>query len=162
MVSRLVGAKGLEEAVSIARALGVKLKVVGESYGYVNIKKKVTHSRGDSSLVKFLGRVSDEELVRLYAGAKSLWALARDEDFGMTVVEAMAAGTPVVAYRGGGFVETVNKDTGVFVDEINPGAMQSALELIEEKTWDRKVLQARAREFSRERFERGIRTVVGT
>ena len=65
--------------------------------------------------VEFLGHVTDEELVQLYSEAKGFLALAQDEDFGITPVEAQLCGTGVVAYYGGGYKETVVENkTGIF------------------------------------------------
>jgi glycosyltransferase involved in cell wall biosynthesis len=104
IVSRLVGAKGLIESAKAARSLGFKLKIVGEAVGYSKIKDELEKIEG----VDLLGRVSDEELYGLYAKARGFIALAKEEDFGMTVVEAQASGTPVIAFNGGGFKETVD------------------------------------------------------
>lgn len=159
LVSRLVGAKGIEEAVEIAEKLEVNLKIVGESYGYVNIRKKVEKIGG--LRIELLGHVPDDELIKLYAGAESFWALARDEDFGMTVVEAQASGTPVIAYKGGGFIESVDEGkTGVFVGEVSVAAMRKALKMIKKIKWDKKVLHKQARKFSREKFEHEMKEVI--
>lgn len=159
LVSRLVGAKGIEEAVEIANKLKINLKIVGESYGYVNVRRKVEKVGG--ARIELLGYIPDDELIKLYAGAESFWALARDEDFGITVVEAQASGTPVIAYKGGGFMESVVEGkTGVFVTDVSVREMRKALKTIKSRKWDKKVLQEHARKFSRERFERKIREVV--
>ncbi|PIR98821.1 glycosyltransferase family 4 protein, partial [Candidatus Collierbacteria bacterium CG10_big_fil_rev_8_21_14_0_10_44_9] len=69
MVSRIVGGKGILEAATAFKKLGIKLKIVGEI---------ITPLEN----VEYVGRVEDGELPRLYAGAKGFVALARDEDFG--------------------------------------------------------------------------------
>ncbi len=67
--------------------------------------------------VELRGEVSEDELVDLYARCKGFITTARDEDFGMTPVEAMAAGKPVVAVREGGYCESViDGATGLLVD----------------------------------------------
>jgi glycosyltransferase involved in cell wall biosynthesis len=72
---------------------------------------------GTPSNVEYRGRVSEEELVELYGRCKAFICTAVDEDFGMTPVEAMASGKPVVATREGGYLESVVEgETGVFVD----------------------------------------------
>jgi glycosyltransferase involved in cell wall biosynthesis len=63
------------------------------------------------------GAVSENELIDLYSRCKGLVCTAIDEDFGLTPLEAMASGKPVVAVREGGFVETVlNGRTGLLVN----------------------------------------------
>ncbi len=67
--------------------------------------------------VEMLGVVSEKELIDLYARCKGLICTARDEDFGLTPVEAMASGKPVVAVNEGGFKETViHGKTGLLVE----------------------------------------------
>ncbi len=108
-----------------------------------------------------MGRVSDEDLWELYARASAFVALARDEDFGMTVVEAQAAGTPVIAFNGGGFRETViDGVTGVLIDKVDISEVGKAIKRIESKKWDRFELQENARRFSKEVFVKKIKKVV--
>ena len=69
--------------------------------------------------VKMLGTVSEEKLVDLYSRCKGLICTDMYEDFGMTPLEAMASGKPVIAVDEGGFTETVvNGETGLLVDEV--------------------------------------------
>jgi glycosyltransferase involved in cell wall biosynthesis len=155
IASRLVGAKGIEEAISIFQKLGKKLKIVGEAHGFSDVESKV--KGGKSKNIEFLGRVSDEKLWELYARSKAFVALARDEDFGMTVVEAQAAGTPVIAFNGGGFKESViDNVTGVLIDEVNEASVREAIKKIERKKWSKAILQKNARRFSKEKFVREI------
>ncbi len=100
-----------------------------------------------------MGRLTDEGLYGQYAKAKAFVALARDEDFGMTVVEAQAAGTPVIAFNGGGFKESViDNETGILIDEISEKSLTEAIKKIEETRWSREKLIANARRFSKEKF----------
>ena len=104
--------------------------------------------------VELLGRVPDRELYELYAKARGFIALAREEDFGMTVVEAMAAGTPVIAFNGGGFRETViDGETGILIDDTDVATLEKAFKRFDQIKWDKEKLQIQARKFSRERFE---------
>jgi len=150
IVSRLVGAKGLVEAAKAARHNGFELKMVGEAVGFSQVEKQLRSVGG----VELLGRVSDRVLGKLYAGAKGFIALARDEDFGVTVVEAMASGTPVIAFRGGGFKETViDGVTGVLVDKTDEVTLKKAIKRFESIKWNRAKLSQQSRKFSRENFE---------
>jgi glycosyltransferase involved in cell wall biosynthesis len=159
IVSRLVGAKGLEEAARAANNLGFKLKIAGAEGGLSQVAKNIKRLGGEQ--VELLGRVEDDQLARLYAEAKGFIALAREEDFGMTVVEAMAAGTPVIAFNGGGFRESVmDGKTGVLIDDTDVATLEKAIKKFESIRWSRKKLQAWAREFSRDRFEAKIKQEV--
>ena len=101
VLNRLVRGKGTETAVLACSKLGLALKVAGSGPELPNLKKLA------SKEVEFLGNVPDVERVSLLAGAKALIVCAEDEDFGITPIEAQAAGTPVIAVAAGGFLETV-------------------------------------------------------
>jgi len=163
-----VGGKGIEEAIAGARKAGVKLKVVGEQIS-------TQYAVRSTKLIEYLGRVSDSELVELYAGAKGFIALARDEDFGMTVVEAMSCGTPVLAYNGGGYRETVidhkypsipvsqfssGAQTGVLINNTDAESVGEGIKRIEKTKWDHEGIKKWAGNFNRENFERKIRNIV--
>lgn len=153
IVSRLVGAKGLEDAARICKKLGIELRIVGESHGYAEVEKKLKEISGDK--LQLLGRVSDSVLHNLLGRAQGFIALAKDEDFGMTVVEAQAAGTPIIAFNGGGFKESViNGETGVLIDEISEKSIKEAVLRVQKTKWDRNKLIKNADNFSKEKFVR--------
>ena len=157
IVSRLVGAKGLVESAQAARRLGFRLKIVGEAVGFSKVGDELKKYRE----VELVGRVEDKELYKLYAGAKGFIALARDEDFGITPVEAMAAGTPVIAFNGGGFKETVvDGKTGILIDGTDEKTIETAMGRFSNIKWKREVLISQARKFSKETFIKNIRKVV--
>lgn len=150
MVSRIVGGKGIYAASQAFKKLGIKLKIVGEI---------VDQKLGDK--VESVGRVDDSELADLYTGAKGFVALSRDEDFGMTVVESMAYGTPVLAYNGGGYKETVVPGkTGILIDGTDIKSVKVEIEKMESTKWDRAEIKKWASKFGRERFEKEINEVV--
>lgn len=159
IVSRLVGAKGLEETAMLSKRLGIELRIVGEAHGFADVEGWIKRFSGGS--VKLLGRVTDAELYKLLGKAKGLIALAKDEDFGMTVVEAQAAGTPVIAFNGGGFKETViDGITGILVSEISKKSLGGAIEKIEKIKWSREELIKNAGKFSKEKFERQMLSFI--
>jgi len=134
-VSRPVGGKGLEMARAATKKLDVPLKIVGADG---------TH-------------VSDRELAKLYAGAKAFLALATDEDFGITPVESMAAGTPVIAYAGGGYKESViDGKTGI----LFTGNLVSAIRKFETMTFKEEDCIAQAKKFSKEIFKKKLKAFV--
>jgi glycosyltransferase involved in cell wall biosynthesis len=157
IVSRLVGAKGLVEAARAAKHLGFELKIVGEAVGFSGVKEEL-----EKVGVSLLGRVSDQDLFNLYAKAKGFMALAKDEDFGMTVVESQAAGTPVIAFNGGGFRETVvDGVTGLLIDGVDTKTLESAMKRFESIKWDRQIIINHAQKFSKEEFVKKVGLEVG-
>jgi glycosyltransferase involved in cell wall biosynthesis len=138
-VSRPVGGKGLELARAASKKLGFPLKVVGATG---------TH-------------VSDTELARLYAGAKAFLALATDEDFGMTPVEAMSMGTPVIAYAGGGYTESVvDGSTGILFRKPTAESLIEAIKKFEKTKIDTRNCISQAKKFSKERFKAELQDFV--
>jgi glycosyltransferase involved in cell wall biosynthesis len=170
IASRVVGAKGIELAAEAAEKAKVNLKILGEPAGLRWFGGKLEGLK--SKRVEFLGRVSDENLYRYYGQCKAFLALATDEDFGMTLVEAMAAGRPVIAFRGGGYLETVVEGkTGEFFNppsrEASAGRGDPMLESLVQvlKKFDPKKYKpedclAQAKKFSKERFKREIKEFV--
>lgn len=158
MVARLSGSKGLEMAVEAAKKLNLKLKIAGSSAGYYSdtqLKKNAP------SNIEFLGQVTDEELAGLYANAKGFLALAKDEDFGITPVESMLAGTPVVAFNGGGYKETIIEgETGLFFYEYSLPGLVEAIHIFESMKFDSKLIKKRAEKFSKERFKKEFKQFV--
>jgi len=166
VVSRIVGSKGLDLAVEAASKLGFKLKIAGAASGYyTEYKRLIEKGRGSrnkfgmtsNNNIEFLGHVTDKELALLYAKAKAFLALAMDEDFGITPVEAMSFGTPVIAYNGGGYKETViNGKTGIFFNEQTADALISAINKFEKMSIKSEDCVKQAEKFSKERFREQI------
>src|SRR4030042_1147139 len=163
IVSRLVGAKGIDEAVKAFSRLGdgYKLKIVGEASGYSQVESRIRTNEYKN--VELVGRVDDDTLFRLYAKAWGFIALARDEDFGMTPVESQAAGTPVIAFRGGGFrASVVDGGSGILIDDTDEKTIRNAIIRFNKTKWNKEKIQALAMKFSRKRFEKEIRNYIAS
>jgi glycosyltransferase involved in cell wall biosynthesis len=161
IASRLVGGKGIEMAVAAANRLRVPLKVVGAGAGYSKAVLSLKKMAGET--VEFLGFVEDEKLAELYQGAKAFLALAEDEDFGITPVEAMMVGTPVIAFNGGGYTETVIEGkTGVMFDQYSVEGLMEAIKKYEARSmkYDDRVIRKHAEQFSKQRFIKEMTTFV--
>lgn len=164
IVSRITGGKGIEMAVAAANKLEVRLKIAGLPAGYSDTYEWVKKNAGLS--VELLGFVPDSEIDELYTGAKAFLALERDVDFGMTPVEAQGRGTPVIAYNGGGYPESVTKgQTGILFDEYSVEGLIEAIKRFEtlrqaqgDKISENCIKQAK--KFSRERFEKEFKELV--
>jgi len=111
--------------------------------------------------VEFLDRVPDDQLRELYARCRA-FLLPGEEDFGMTPVEALASGKPVIALGRGGALETVPLFGGVFFGEPTEAALAGALEKFE--AMEREIrpaeLQGYARRFSEAEFRRKMTAVL--
>lgn len=161
IVSRIVGAKGLDMAVEASVRQGFNLKIAGAPAGYYfEYNKLLEKAKGK---VEFLGQVSDEELAKLYKSAKAFLALSKDEDFGITPVEAMLSGTPVIAYNGGGYKETViDGKTGVLFDNYSVEGLIEAIRRFEKMKLNKNDLTDQASKFSKERFKKEIKEFVSS
>ena len=145
-VQRLVSYKRPEVVVEAFRDSPFRLTMVG--VGPLDRRLR----RGLPANVELRGWVDRTELANLYAQASGFIHLA-EEDFGISMVEALAAGTPVIALDAGGARDIVRHGIdGVLVDRADPECVRSALAEISEREWPPDVLAARAAEFSRARF----------
>lgn len=159
IVSRIVGAKGLDLAVEAALKAGFKLKIAGSPAGYYFEHDKLVKKAAGK--VEFLGQVTDEELAKLYQGAKGFLALSKDEDFGITPVESQLCGTPVIAYNGGGYKETViDGKTGILFNNYSVEGLVSAIKKFEGLKFNSKDCIENAQKFSKERFKKEIKEFI--
>ncbi|MDD5032243.1 MAG: glycosyltransferase, partial [Patescibacteria group bacterium] len=110
---RLAPYKRVDIAVEAFKKMGKRLKIFGDGVDLRRLKEIA----GGSKNIEFLGRVDDKAKAELYSHCQA-FLNPQEEDFGITVIEAMACGRPVIAFRKGGATETVIEGkTGVFCDE---------------------------------------------
>lgn len=156
-LSRLWKGKGVDLIVEACTQLDVPLKVVGEGPEQENLKKKA------GKKVEFLGGVSDEERVALYKNAIALIVASEEEDFGITAVEAQAAGTPVIAIKSGGYLESVVEGkTGTFFDSASIEDLVKVLKVFDPKKYSEKDCQKNAEKFSQENFHRQMLSLINS
>lgn len=142
--------KGAVEAIDVAEQLGLPLRMAGivQDSAYFD---ELVAPRIDGERVRFLGAVGPDERAELLGGARALLHLIGfDEPFGYSVVEAMACGTPVIAFRRGSMPELIEHGvTGFLVDDV-AAAVAAAEEI---PALDRAGIRARAvTRFGRERM----------
>ncbi|MGH7706368.1 MAG: glycosyltransferase [Vulcanimicrobiaceae bacterium] len=151
VASRLVPYKRIDVALAAAAMLGRRVLVAGSAG---------EDRRLAMPGVELLGHVDDDRLVALMRGARGL-LFPQYEDFGMTPVEMMACGRPVVAYGRGGALETViDGVTGVLADDQTPLAFASAMRRLESQSWSSERIRRHAERFSKARFNDGLAQIV--
>ncbi len=143
---RLVKYKHPEAVAEAFRGLPYRLTMVGVGPLEETLRKNLPEN------VELLGWLSREELARRYERASGFIHVG-EEDFGITMVEALAAGTPVVALERGGARDIVRPgEDGLLVPDARPETIRTAVRALAERSWDPDALAARAADFSRERF----------
>ena len=118
-VGRLHQEKGVAEAVKVARRTGEKLLIIGPPVTGDYWNKRVAPYLNEK--IKYLGYVPYKKLFRYYQMAKAtLVPIQWEEPFGLVMIESMACGTPVIAFRRGSVPEVVvDKKTGFIVDTVD-------------------------------------------
>lgn len=145
---RLVTAKNFDLIIKACNELKIPLKIYGIGPEEITLKSIA------GPTIEFLGNVSEEEKFSLMANCRAFIVAGRDEDFGITPVEAMAVGAPVIAYRGGGYVETVIEGkTGVFFDECNVESLMNVFKKIKSMKFKKEMLRKQAKKFDKGEFE---------
>lgn len=151
---RLVPYKRYDLAVAAFNRLGIPLKIFGEGPELDKLKKIAKNN------IEFLGRVSDEQEVELYSHCLA-FVHPQEEDFGITPVEAMASGRPVIAYAAGGALETVIDGlTGKFFDEQTWEALADAVIRFKPEDYNPQAIREHAKKFDVEVFKQKIKNYV--
>ena len=154
VVSALVPYKKVELAIDAAVAAGKRLVVIGGGPLLAELRQR------RATNVELLGNVPTPVIIERLARARSL-ILPGVEDFGITPLEAMALGTPVVALGEGGVRDSVQQNvTGIFFDRPEVDSLRQALTEVEARQWDRSQLRGHAATFSRARFHRQLSEAV--
>ncbi len=154
IVSRLIPYKRIDLAVRAFGELGLPLWIGGDGRDRAALQAIAAPN------VRFLGRVPDKELGPLLARCRA-FVFPGLEDFGITPVEAMAAGRPVIAFAGGGALDTVVEDvTGVFFQEQTVASLAGAVRRFDETAFDPATIRAHAERFDAKVFKAQMRTFI--
>jgi glycosyltransferase involved in cell wall biosynthesis len=154
IVSRLIPYKRIDLAVQAATQLGLPLKIGGKGRDMERLRTMA----GDT--VEFLGYVPDEDLPQLMAKAKA-FIFPGLEDFGITPVQAEAAGRPVIAYKGGGALDTVVEGvTGEYFTEQTIDSLAAVMESFDASKYDPVAVRNHALKFDTEIFRQQISAFV--
>jgi len=153
-VGRLVPYKRPLLVAEAFRGLPYKLTMVGIGPQEEELRASLPPN------VELRGWISREELRRLYGEAAGYIHIG-EEDFGITMVEALAAGAPVIALNAGGALDIVEDGThGALISEPTAASLRGAVERVASTRWDRKRLVRRAEQFSRQHFVARMRELL--
>ena len=154
VVSRLIPYKRIDLAVRAATELGLPLKIAGAGRD----RGRLEAIAGDT--VEFLGYVPDEELPSLMSKCKAL-IFPGLEDFGITPVQAQAAGRPVIAFCGGGALDTVIPGvTGEFFSELSVESLKATWHNIETEAYNPERIRRHALQFDKRVFVKRISAYI--
>lgn len=153
---RLVPYKRLDLVVSAFNRLRWPLKIFGDGPELHRLQKIAQPN------IEFLGRISDQEKATLLAGARA-FIHPQIEDFGITPIEAMAAGRPVIAFAQGGATETVEPgETGQFFAKQTWESLLDAILHFDYEHWDSQKIRAHAARYSADTFKRTMGEYVAS
>lgn len=156
---RIARAKHTDLIVDTFIKNGLPLKIFGK--GIAGFEEEIKAKIAEHKNIEFLGEISDERKNVMMAGAKGFVFASKDEDFGIIPVESMMAGTPVIAQRSGGPLETIIEgETGLFFDEFSVESLNNAIRKFEKIKFDSKKIAEYAQKFNRSRFEQEIKEFV--
>ncbi|NIT03625.1 glycosyltransferase [Candidatus Saccharibacteria bacterium] len=154
VVSRLLPYKRIDLAVRAANQLKIPLKVAGAGKEERRLKKMA------GPTVEFLGFVTDEKLARIYKDCHAL-VFPTEEDFGITPVEAMSFGKPVLAFAKGGATESIVPGrTGEFFAEQTTDSLTEALQNFDPSKYKARDCITQAKRFSKDRFKKEFSAFV--
>jgi glycosyltransferase involved in cell wall biosynthesis len=148
MVTAFAPYKRVDIAIEAFNRLKLPLWIVGSGQDEKQLKTMA------GPTIRFLGSSSAEQTAQLYAQCRA-FIFPGIEDFGITPLEAMAAGAPVIAFKAGGALETVTDQTGLFFDQQTPEALMEAVQILERQPliFDEIACRQRAALFSKKRFQ---------
>ena len=155
MVTAFAPNKRVDLAIEAFNRLGFELRIVGSGQDEGKLKTMAQEN------IKFLGHVSRQEIVGLMSKAKA-FIFPGVEDFGITPLESLASGTPIIAYRAGGVLETLNSTVAHFFEGTQPEDLVDAVSTFSAEDYKTSDLFDRADQFSKENFRKKIEFFIET
>ncbi|MCL4377361.1 MAG: glycosyltransferase [Actinobacteria bacterium] len=157
IVSRLNSYKNIDLVIKVFNMLKLNLKIVGTGPYRKSLEDLVKSDR-----VEFLGKVSENELIKLYSECKA-FIFPGVEDFGIAPLEAQASGRPVIAFAGGGALETVvDGVTGLFFKDNSIVSLTDAIKRFFEfeNKFNPEIIRKNALKFDTEIFKTNIKNLI--
>ncbi|MEM3062646.1 MAG: glycosyltransferase [Nitrososphaerota archaeon] len=154
VVTRLLAWKRVDIAIEAFNQLRLPLKIVGRGPDISRLRKLAKDN------IEFRGYVEDAELIKLYRECKAL-VVTQDEDFGIAICEAQAAGRPVIAYNSGGAREIVIEGkTGIFFESQTKDSLIEAVRKFEKLKFNPSDCVTNANRFRKDVFINNLKLVV--
>jgi len=156
-LSRLVAHKRIDLVIEAFSKLNLSLKIIGDGPERKRLQRRAAPN------IEFLGYQPDEVVAQLISKARG-FVCAAEEDFGIAMVEAQAAGCPVIAYKAGGALETViDGVTGLFFEEQTPASLIDAVERFNGSVhcFHHSDMTDNAQRFSKQHFTKSFQEFVG-
>lgn len=154
VAGRLTPYKRIDLAVAACTKAGLPLTVVGDGPDFKRLKKMA------GPTVNFTGYLSDKELAEKLQSAEA-FIMANEDDFGIAPIDAMSAGTPVIAYKAGGALDYLEPGkNGEFFTEQTPEALAKILENFKSEKYDNKKVAESAERFSIEVFHKKMNDFI--
>lgn len=155
VVGRQVPYKRIDLAVQACNKLKLPLTIYGEGPDHQKLRKLA------GPTVTFVVGANDQQIATALAGAEA-FIMPQLEDFGIVQIEAMAAGTPVIAFGQGGSLDTITDKTGVLFQQQTVNSLAKAIEDFKNRRFNHTLIQKYAERFGVDRFTKEIHTFVTT
>ncbi|MFH1611876.1 MAG: glycosyltransferase [bacterium] len=154
MVGRLLPYKKFDLAIEVFNKLGLPLKIVGDGPERKYLQKIAKKN------IEFVGLVSDNKLRDYYAHCQA-FIFPQEEDFGITAIEAMASGRPVIAYKAGGALEFIKENiTGMFFEKQEEDCLIETIKRFDVHNFNPQFIRAEAKKFDKEIFKSRIKEFI--
>ncbi|MEA2097550.1 MAG: glycosyltransferase [Patescibacteria group bacterium] len=154
MIGRALPYKRFDIVIEAFNKLGLPLKIIGKGPEMDKLKKSAKKN------IEFLGYLDDKKISHYYSQCKA-FIFPPEEDFGITPLEAMASGRPVIAFRGGGALESVIENkTGLFFDEQTPEAITKIIESFNPNKFNPQEIRDHALKFDKKIFKDRIKKFI--
>jgi glycosyltransferase involved in cell wall biosynthesis len=161
VVSRFVPYKGIDLAIKATHKLNKKLLIVGSGPDKKTLQKLAATTEKPNNIV-FLENQSTQQIHALMKAAKAL-LMPGIEDFGITALESLAAGTPVILHTDSGAAELIShKKTGIHLQEVSVNGLIDAIEQLEQTTFLKQEMKKTVAKYDTTQFKNNIQQVVTT
>lgn len=153
MVSAFAPNKRVDLAIDAFNEMKKPLKIIGSGQLEKNLRQRA------QSNIEFLGNLNRTEVIQWMQKARG-FIFPGVEDFGITPLESLACGTPLVAFGAGGILETQNQETAILFDRPTTKSLSEAIRSFEQAEFDKEKLISQANNFSKDIFMEKIKTFI--